>query len=112
MFCWGCLNKYFPPNFGTKPCPLCQQAGLSKSNIKWSAFASRLVKSLQIKCKLQHQQQPNANNPIQHLQQHIQNNCPLYTIICQHCNKSVKRHELTAHNCLKEEMRINWIKKV
>eukprot|EP01084_Bolivina_argentea_P170456 295380_1 len=105
IFCKQCLIDYFKGN-SVKSCPSCRYRGLKMSNTRSSKFIGRVVDSLRVKCQLQYEtvakQRGNRiqckwEGDLSSLSQHITKDCPLYPVVCKHCNVRTKRGKLNQH---------------
>ena len=103
MFCKGCLNEYFKDRTNTR-CPSCRQGGLSTSTMKASKFADRIIRNARVKCELEYQQDNDNNHrcewtgELSALSNHINHECSLFHMECEHCHTKMKRYEMKEHD--------------
>ena len=110
IFCKDCLTEYFKIK-RNKRCPSCNQGKMDKSSMRSAKFTERIVMGLKVKCELALQQtsegkesSPDDNiktcqwiGQLNELSTHINQQCPLFVMICQYCQKPKKRYEMEEH---------------
>ena len=108
IFCKKCLQRYYR-NGANSQCPSCGEDGLNESKMRPSKFADRIVGNLRVKCKLNYEQKKIStdNDDVREcewkgelgkLLNHINEDCPLFVMICPHCNGEKKRFEMKEHD--------------
>ena len=107
IYCKECLQKYYE-NDANDQCPSCKEQ-VDKSKMRASKFTDRIVKNLRVKCKLNYELNKNSTNnddikgcdwedELDKISTHINEYCPLFVMICPHCNRETKRFEMKHHD--------------
>ena len=119
LFCAQCIERQFASvNFFN--CPQCREGQLSRQTLHSSKAVDRLIRKLQVRCKLSQANGSDSDGGRQQskssqkeemdgegkcewvgalgdLSDHIKNHCPLSPMKCDHCNVDLKRYQCSQH---------------
>ena len=112
IFCRQCIDHQFASNL--LKCPTCR-ADVGPNTINSVKSMDRLIGKLRVRCKLStncneaaeqnDSQKAEADNEVQcdwkgmlsDMDSHIQEQCPLTPVVCDHCKVEKKRFEMEEH---------------